>query len=160
VDRVEDSVSGRPLIREIESRDVERVLAIQAACPEVAQWIAEDYGRVVNGDMSGWVAMEESQLVGFLIARRIVSDIEILNLAVIADSRRRGIGASLLQHSLEWAGEFRAENAILEVRESNLAALQFYNRHGFKSIARRARYYVNPADDALVLSKPLLPPQI
>jgi ribosomal-protein-alanine N-acetyltransferase len=150
-------MNGRPLIRAIESSDVECVLAIQGACPEVAQWIADDYSRVANGEMSGWVAVEHPRLVGFLIARRIVSDIEILNLAVIADSRRRGIGASLLQRSLEWASEFRAENAVLEVRESNLAALQFYNRHGFKSIARRARYYVNPADDALVLSKTLLP---
>ena len=157
MDRVEDSVSGRPLIRAIESRDVELILALQGSCPEVAQWIAEDYERVANGEMSGWVAVEDPHLVGFLIARRIVSDIEILNLAVVADSRRRGIGASLLQRSLEWASEFQAENAILEVRESNLVAVQFYNRHGFKSIARRARYYANPADDALVLSKPLFP---
>ncbi len=150
-------MNGRPLIRAIESPDVECVLAVQGSCPEAAQWVAEDYKRAANGDMSGWVAVEDPHLVGFLIARRIVSDIEILNLAVVADSRRRGIGASLLQRTFEWASEFRAENVILEVRESNLAALQFYNRHGFKSIARRARYYVNPADDALVLSKTLLP---
>ena len=159
MDRVEDSMNARSRIRAIESRDVERVLAIQGSCPEVAQWIAEDYMRVANGEMSGWVAVEDPRVVGFLVARRIVSDIEILNLAVAEDSRRRGFGALLLRSSLEWAGEFRAENAILEVRESNLAALHFYEQHGFKSIARRARYYVNPVDDALVLSKPLLPPQ-
>ncbi len=155
MDRIEDSVNGLPLIRSIEYGDVECVLAIQRSSPEVAQWSAEDYNRVANGEMAGWVVVEGGHIVGFLIARHIVSDIEILNLAVAAESRRRGIGALLLQRSLEWGSGFEAENALLEVRASNLVALQFYERHGFKSIARRLRYYVEPADDALILSKPL-----
>ena len=144
-----------PLIRTIEYGDVESVLTIQRSSPEVAQWTAEDYNRVANGEVAGWVVAVDTRIVGFLIARHIVSDIEILNFAVAAESRRRGIGALLLQRSLEWGSGFQAENAILEVRASNLVALQFYERHGFKSIARRPRYYVEPADDALVLSKPL-----
>jgi ribosomal-protein-alanine N-acetyltransferase len=160
MDRVEDSVSGRPLIRAIEPRDVEPALDIQSSCPEVAQWTAQDYIRVTNGEMAGWVAEEDSHIVAFVIARRIASDIEILNLAVVPEARRRGIGASLLQRSFEWGSAFQAENAILEVRESNLAALQFYDCHGFKSIARRQRYYANPLDNGLVLSKPLLPLKI
>lgn len=155
--RIEDSVTGALLIRAIESRDAGRVIAIQVGCPEAAQWTAEDYIRVADGDMAGWVAVGDSIIVGFLIARRIASDIEILNLAVAASARRSGIGAALLRRSLEWGGAFQAESAILEVRESNLTALQFYERSGFKSIARRTGYYVNPPDNALVLSKSLLP---
>jgi ribosomal-protein-alanine acetyltransferase len=155
MDRSEDSVNDRPLIRTIEYGDVESVLSIQRSSPEVAQWTAEDYNRVAKGEMAGWVVVEDAHVVGFLIARQIVSEIEILNFAVDAASRRRGIGALLLQRSLEWGSGFQAENAVLEVRASNGVALQFYERHGFKSMARRLRYYVEPADDALVLSKPL-----
>ena len=35
-------------IRPIESRDIETILAIQRASPEVAQWTARDYARVVD----------------------------------------------------------------------------------------------------------------
>ena len=150
-------MNTRPIIRPLERRDVETVLFIQSGCSEVAQWVAEDYLRVADGEMAGWVAEEDSRVLGFLVARRIMSDIEVLNLAVQAAGRNTGIGSSLLQRALSWANEFQAERAILEVRESNLSALQFYERHGFQAVGRRPRYYTSPAEDALVLSKSLLP---
>ena len=150
-------MNARSIIRTLESRDVETILAIQTSCPEVAQWVAEDYLRVANGEMAGWVAEEDGRVLGFLIARRIMSDMEVLNLAVEAAARGSGIGSSLLQRSLEWANEFQAERAILEVRESNLSALHFYERRGFQAVGRRPRYYTSPVEDALVLSKSLLP---
>ncbi len=102
-------------IRALEFRDVEAILAIQAACPEIAQWTAWDYDRVARGEMAGWVAEEGSQgavesdvevsveVAGFLVARRVSSDLEILNFAVESDWRRCGIGAALLSEALKWA---------------------------------------------------------
>jgi ribosomal-protein-alanine N-acetyltransferase len=81
-----------------------------------------------------------------------VSDIEILNLAVRPEARRRGIGAALLAEAIDWGRAFRAEKALLEVRSSNAPALQFYERHHFQATGRRPRYYTAPADDALVLT--------
>jgi len=40
---------------------------------------------------------------------------------------------------------------LLEVRTANLAALRFYEHHGFEVIGRRKQYYVSPVEDALVL---------
>jgi [ribosomal protein S18]-alanine N-acetyltransferase len=145
-------LKGRLLIRAFEQRDVDPVLAIQAACPEVAQWTAWDYGRVAEGDMAGWVGEENGEVVGFLVARRIASDIEILNLAVRPPARRRGVGTAILRHGLEWGRSFQAEKALLEVRASNLAALNFYGRHQFEVTARRPRYYMAPIEDALLLT--------
>lgn len=139
-------------IRRVESRDVEAILAIQAVSPEIAQWTLWDYERVARGEMAGWVAEEAGQVIGFLIARQVVSDIEILNLAVRPGARRRGVGAALLAGGIEWSRTFRAEKALLEVRSSNLEALQFYERHGFHATGRRPRYYTAPPDDALVLT--------
>jgi [ribosomal protein S18]-alanine N-acetyltransferase len=160
-----------PLIRALERRDVEPVIAIQRACPEVAQWTPWDYGRVAAGEMAGWVAEQqakqeskqepeqEPKIAGFLIARRIATDIEILNLALAIDLRRIGIGSALLQHALAWGRAFQAEHAILEVRLSNLAALHFYEGHGFEVIARRPKYYAAPVEDALVLRALLASPR-
>jgi [ribosomal protein S18]-alanine N-acetyltransferase len=142
-------------IRALQSPDVKAVLAIQAACPEIAQWTAWDYDRVARGEMAGWVAEEAPGVTGFLVARRLSSELEILNFAVQADSRRCGIGAALLVAGLQWAQTFRATHAILEVRASNLAALRFYERHKFEVAGRRPRYYTAPVEDALLLTATL-----
>lgn len=141
--------------RPIEPRDVDAILAIQSASPEVAQWTIWDYSRVARGEMMGWVAADESEICGFLVARRVGDDIEILNFAVRPEDRRCGVGASLLRAALERAGELKAQNALLEVRASNHAALQFYERRGFAIVGRRPRYYVSPVEDALLLSAPI-----
>jgi ribosomal-protein-alanine N-acetyltransferase len=142
-------------IRPIETRDLEFVMAIQSACPEIAQWTMRDYANAVQGTMSGWVAEENSEVAGFIVARRVTSELEILNFAVRPDRRHRGIGASLLRETLAWGTTFHAENAFLEVRASNLAALRFYEHNGFEVTGRRPRYYSAPIEDALVLTAPL-----
>jgi ribosomal-protein-alanine acetyltransferase len=150
-------------IRPLESRDVEAILAIQTACPEIAQWTAWDYDRVARGEMAGWVATENShigvegaaEIAGFLVARRLSSELEILNFAVESDWRRCGIGAALLHEALNWAQTFQATQALLEVRASNLAALRFYASHKFEVVGRRPRYYTAPVEDALLLTATL-----
>jgi len=151
-------------IRPLESRDVDAILAIQATCPEIAQWTSWDYDRVARGEMAGWVATENSnvgaeiadedavKVAGFLVARRLSTELEILNFAVESNSRRCGIGAALLEEALQWAETFQATQAILEVRASNLAALRFYERHKFEVVGRRPRYYTAPVEDALLLT--------
>ena len=154
---------------------MEAILAIQAACPEIAQWTAWDYDRVARGEMAGWVATQDSNVgaeiagedaaeligkgdvdvAGFLVARRLSTELEILNFAVESDWRRCGIGAELLTAALQWAQTFQATQAILEVRASNLAALRFYERHKFEVVGRRARYYTAPVEDALLLTATL-----
>jgi [ribosomal protein S18]-alanine N-acetyltransferase len=146
------------LIRLLEVRDVVAILAIQSASPEIAQWTASDYARVARGEMAGWIADEgeTAAISGFLVARQILGDLEILNFAVRPDARRRGTGTELLRRSFAWGKSFGAASALLEVRAANLAALHFYQHHGFEVIGRRKQYYVAPIDDALVLRVALL----
>lgn len=143
-------------MRRVEERDIDRILAIQAACPEIAQWTAWDYDRVARGEMAGWVSEQESDVVGFLVARRVVNEIEILNFAVSPEARARGIGTLLLQEAIRWGTEFGAVQAILEVRASNASALRFYERHSFQIVGRRPCYYNEPREDALLLTAKLV----
>ena len=142
-------------IRRMEERDIDPILAIQAACPEIAQWTAWDYDRVARGEMAGRTAEEDAKVIGFIVARRIVNEIEILNFAVHPAARGRGTGAALLQETIAWGKTFSAVQVILEVRESNAAALRFYEKHKFRVAGRRARYYDSPTEDALLLNAPI-----
>jgi ribosomal-protein-alanine acetyltransferase len=153
-------------IRAFEHADVGAVLEIQNLCPEIAQWSAWDYDRVACdekqgsqvagagslGDQTGWIAKEGFELTGFLVARRILQDLEILNFAVRPEARRQGTGSALLREALEWGNSFKAEKAFLEVRASNQTALKFYSRFGFEVTGRRPHYYSEPVEDALLLT--------
>jgi ribosomal-protein-alanine N-acetyltransferase len=145
-------------IRPIETRDLIFTMEIQSTCPEIARWTTRDYARVVQGDMAGWVTEENGEVAGFIVARRVASDLEILNFAVRPECRNRGIGAALLRQALGWGATFHGEKAFLEVRASNLAALRFYEHNGFEMTGRRPRYYLSPIEDALVLTARLASP--
>jgi [ribosomal protein S18]-alanine N-acetyltransferase len=138
-------------IRPIHEHDVESVLAIQTNCREAAQWTSSDYTRAARGEMAGWVA-ENGSVIGFLIARRVGDDVEILNLAVNPNIRRAGVGTALLREALDWGEKVHAHKAFLEVRAGNAIALQFYDRQGFRPTGRRPHYYTAPVDDALLLA--------
>jgi [ribosomal protein S18]-alanine N-acetyltransferase len=139
-------------IRRLESRDVDAILAIQSACPEIAQWSSRDYQRVANGEMAGWVSDDDRGASGFLVARRLVLETEILNFAVRPDRRRQGIGTKLIETVIQWSKGLGVEGVMLEVRASNAVAIRFYEGHGFTAAGRRPRYYTNPSDDALLLN--------
>ena len=76
---------------------------------------------------------------------------EIANLAVVPTARRRGVARALLEAIVAEARESRIVRLFLEVRESNAAARTLYASAGFAPIARRARYYRKPVEDAIVL---------
>jgi [ribosomal protein S18]-alanine N-acetyltransferase len=142
-------------IRVLESRDVEAVVAIQSECSEIAQWTLSDYNRVASGEMGGWVGDKAGEIAGFLVARRVGPDAEVLNFAVRRLERQKGIGSALLAEALAWAKSFHAQNALLEVRVSNVSALDFYRHRGFAVAGRRPNYYSAPIEDALLLTAPL-----
>ena len=51
-------------IRAMEARDIDAILAIQGASPEIAHWTLWDYNRVASGEMAGWVADEKRKSSG------------------------------------------------------------------------------------------------
>jgi ribosomal-protein-alanine N-acetyltransferase len=91
-------------------------------------------------------------IAGYIVARETAGELHINNVAVRAEYRRRGIGAALLNHVLDEACGRKANAAFLEVRSTNHAAQALYEKSGFKAIARRADYYSEPREDAVVMT--------
>jgi ribosomal-protein-alanine N-acetyltransferase len=63
-----------------------------------------------------------------------------------------GVGSALLSRIIETAKRLKVKVAFLEVRSGNHAAQSLYEKNGFKAIARRADYYTDPREDAVVMS--------
>lgn len=79
--------------------------------------------------------------IGFVIARAIAGEAEILALGVRSPARRRGLGRRLLAAASAEAGARGTGRLFLEVAADNWAARALYLGAGFAQIGRRANYY-------------------
>jgi len=133
------------------------MMNLERACPTAAHWSEPQYAQLFQA--SGSVAerlvlvITESNgeaLLGFLVARRVVSEWELENIVVSPAARRQGLGLQLLDALLTHAREANATSVFLEVRESNAVARILYQRAGFRETGRRKSYYTNPPEDGVL----------
>jgi ribosomal-protein-alanine N-acetyltransferase len=109
--------------------------------------VAEDGGEVV-----GYVIGELREIMFSGVSHRSKVG-HILNIAVDRDSRKMGVGTSLMEEIEERFRRMDASQVTLEVRESNTTARTFYQGRGFTEIGRVKAYY--PDEDAVIMSKNL-----
>jgi ribosomal-protein-alanine N-acetyltransferase len=95
-------------------------------------------------------ALREGRMVGYLVCSRYDSVWHIMNVAVDPDQRRRGFATAMLMCLFDRVGDSSAQ-FTLEVRCSNAAAIELYERHGFRSAGVRRRYYQDNGEDALIM---------
>jgi len=79
--------------------------------------------------------------IGFVIARSIAGEAEIVSIGVRPGGRRRGVGAALLADALCRAVALAAEAVFLEVAEDNPGAIALYRSAAFATVGRRPDYY-------------------
>jgi [ribosomal protein S18]-alanine N-acetyltransferase len=94
-------------------------------------------------------------VVGFVIARLIADEGEILSVGVCKDCQSHGIGKRLVLAVMRIMQRAEAEKVYLEVAEDNAAARGLYQSLGFEEVGRRAGYYNRgngETADALTLS--------
>ncbi|VAW59297.1 Ribosomal-protein-S18p-alanine acetyltransferase, partial [hydrothermal vent metagenome] len=80
-----------------------------------------------------------------------------LNLCVAPDVQGQGLGKRMLYKLMQLAEERDASSIFLEVRESNVVALNLYEKEGFNRIGLRKGYYPveDGREDALVFAREL-----
>ena len=92
----------------------------------------------------------DDELLGYLVCSRYDLVWHIMNVSVDPDRRRRGIATAMLLSLFDRVGDPEAQ-FTLEVRRSNEAAIELYDRLGFKSAGVRRRYYADNGEDAIVM---------
>jgi ribosomal-protein-alanine acetyltransferase len=146
------AVSWRPL----RSSDVTYVAVLEAQI-HAAPWTAGNFRDALAAGYSALVGEREGRIVAFGVMMMAPGEAQLLNLSVVTDARRQGLGRELLRRFMSIAERSGAAQLFLEVRVGNAAAIALYEDEGFVRVARRARYY--PADargvreDALVMRR-------
>lgn len=131
--------------------DLDKLLALQALCPEAVQWSEADYLRLLDQDGPLCCAVVESRgrFRGFAVYQPVGTETEIANIGVHPNLRRQGVGSALLAY----VSRMHPGHLYLEVRQSNHGALGFYRALGFTSFATRANYYRDTGEAAVLLKR-------
>lgn len=103
------------------------------------------------------VVKENDKVVGYGGMWYVVNEGHITNIAVHKDYRRKGIGNVIVNKLIEIAEEKEMIGLTLEVRKSNLPALELYRKNGFKLEGIRPEYYEDNKEDAYIMWKYLIP---
>jgi ribosomal-protein-alanine N-acetyltransferase len=93
------------------------------------------------------------KIIAFLCGRVMVDEAEILKLSVAQSERRKGVGRQLLHFVVKLYSEKGVKNCFLELRASNTAARNLYEKEGFSIIGKRNNYYMEPAEDAILMKR-------
>ncbi len=96
----------------------------------------------------GFVARQSNALLkkplrGFVLARHVAGEAEILTIAVNAKLGRTGLGWRLMQAAMREARGRGGETIFLEVDGGNRPALGLYGKLGFEKVGERQAYYVD-----------------
>jgi ribosomal protein S18 acetylase RimI-like enzyme len=92
-------------------------------------------------------------LGGFAVLGRMLDHAELCDIVILPDHLGSGLGQLLLDHCLQIVISNQLPALFLEVRQSNMRAIRFYEKNGFSIISSRKRYYQNPLEDAWVMKK-------
>lgn len=87
--------------------------------------------------------------LGFVLGWRVADELEIIDLIISPQARRRGVARRLVDELFIMTRPLGVDSAHLEVRESNVAARTLYSKLGFSEVGRRPRYYPG-GEDALL----------
>ena len=100
-------------------------------------------------------ADQEAQIVAYAFLRRVANELNLLKIAVTPNQRGHGIATWFLNHCFSMGAQQGANSVYLEVRVSNIPAINLYEKLGFREIGRRPNYYPDSKEDALVMMKDL-----
>jgi len=140
-DPIPDSIDVRP----VTAFDLALLAALHAEifkAPWDQPWSAQSFAEILAmPGAHGWLMARGETPLGFLLARFILDEGEILLTGIVPAARRRGHAAHLMQVLIESARTAGLRTLFLEHAAGNEAAGALYGRFGFSRIGRRRAYY-------------------
>ena len=147
------AIEPRSTIREMQPRDLRGVFQVETAAYDFP-W---SHGVFRDCLLAGYfcrVLDIDGDVYGYAIMSIAAGEAHILNLCVHPAMRGNGYGRRLLDTLVTRASESEVRQIFLEVRPTNVAALNLYQAFGFSRIGVRPDYYqaADGREDAVVLA--------
>ncbi len=150
-------------LRKFVPDDLQKVMNINRVC------LPENYTDIFFIDLyqrypeAFIVAEEDGDIVGYIMSRievglssfglgGLVRKGHVVSIAVLPESRRKGIATALLAEAMEGMRHYKAKQCYLEVRVTNEGGVALYKKIGFE-VNRTIGGYYSDGEDAYVMSK-------
>ena len=132
---------------------VAQVAVLEKQCFS-APWSEDSVAGELDNPLSVWLVCEDQgRVLGYVGSQTVLDETDMMNIAVLPEARRAGIGERLILSLIELLKDRGSRSLALEVRASNTPAISLYKKLGFLQVGRRPNYYRGPREDALILRK-------
>ena len=140
------------LIRPASFDDISSIVEIENKTNQMPWSKAQFLSSMEVGHYSV-VMHKDCDILGFAIYSPIIPESHLLNIAIDPAYQGKGLGDKLLQQIILQNRTIGVKTISLEVRVSNLPAINLYEKRGFHKDAIRPDYYSgSPKEDALLMS--------
>jgi len=145
------------ILRDMAEADLDAVLAIEQQVHS-HPWTRGNFSDALkSGYLCKVYETGDGAMLGYAILMPGVDEAELLDIAIAAPHQQRGWGRKLLDEMFVLARRRNLQRMVLEVRASNLPAINLYRKAGFADIGLRREYYPaeNGREDAILMGRGL-----
>ena len=137
--------------QDINQADAKELALLDEECFSLP-WSENSFLNEATNPLSQYViARIDDKIVGYAGFWEVVDEGQITNIAVKKEYRRQKIAEKMLLKLIKKARDKKLVSLSLEVRESNIAAINLYQKFDFKTVGIRKDYYKNPTENAILM---------
>lgn len=143
-------------VRQLTKADLEQVCAIEKKAYSIP-WSDKIHADCVESGYPSLVLEQGGAIMGYAIFNYLYDECHLMNIVTDPNFQGLGVASQLIEEMYNYAKQSGMVKVILEVRDSNVVAIEFYHKQGFAEIGLRKNYYktLKGKEDALVMERPL-----
>jgi len=124
---------------------------------EVELWSIKNFKDSISAKHFFKIFILNETIVGFIVARLIQHECEILNIGVTKSMRKKQAASKLMDVLLAECNNKNIKHIFLEVRTSNIPAISLYKKFDFNEVGVRPNYYLTKKghEDAVIMGRDL-----
>ncbi|MBN1500880.1 MAG: ribosomal protein S18-alanine N-acetyltransferase [Spirochaetes bacterium] len=138
-------------IKNTEISDLNAVFGIESSLFSQGWSINQLQDEITNSGSVFKVLILNGIVIGYYIINAAIDTCEIYKIAVADDYQKCGYGSILLEDIYRETANMSVARIYLEVAETNIKAVNFYIKNGFRKIHVRKNYYGN--ESAYIMEK-------
>lgn len=137
-------------LEKLKDSHIDTLVSIEKECFSVPWSKNAFFSELENENAYYFVVLDDDGVVGYGGFWYILNECHITNIAVTEAYRGKKVGSLIIKEMIKTAKELFSIGLTLEVRESNLGAIKFYNGFGFVQEGVRKNYYENKEDGLIM----------
>ena len=136
--------------------DLDQVCEIESEVYKSSSWSYKTFLNEISSGFTTYLCFEDNsksicKILGYAGYWKVLNEGHIVTMVVHPLYRRKHIADILIYNLIQDAIQNMISWLTLEVRISNLPAINCYKKYGFKPIGIRKKYYQDNLEDALIM---------